>query len=167
MGFKQLLTRTKNGEDIKGEKGDNKSGVEEALKAAEGRIKLKDIERIKKLYDSGKVDEALKVARKVAAKSRIDAWGIFLQLAHNADDLDEKAFWTVCASFAASVPLSFLPISDWLASLAHLAYGIAAGYVNFKYDKNGKEGEKFTFEINGVTKTIKDVKTVKSVMLTA
>ena len=149
MGFKQLLTRTKNGEDIKGEKGDNKSGVEEALKAAEGRIKLKDIERIKKLYDSGKVDEALRVAKAVAVKDPIEAWEIFLNKAHEAKDADEKAFWTVCASYATAVPLSFLPVDNWFKNLAYLAYGIAAGYVKVDYDKNREKGRKFLFKANG------------------
>jgi hypothetical protein len=145
-------------------KASHRSELEKALEGTEGRIKLKDIEHIKRLYDSGEVKKALRLAEKTAAKSYTDAWGIFLRLAHNANDLDEKAFWTVCASFAAAVPLHFLPIDDWFESLAHLAYGIAAGYVDWFYSRLRPRGQRFLFALvnSFELKTIADVKTVKA-----
>jgi hypothetical protein len=159
MGIAEILMWRRNKE---GRENSDNSDIEEALRAAEGRIKHKDILRIKKLYDSGEVDEALKVARKVAAKEPIEAWEIFLNKAHEARDADEKAFWTVCASYATAVPLSFLPVDNWFKNLAYLAYGIAAGYVKVDYDKNREKGRKFLFKTNGEERwrTIAEVEAV-------
>jgi hypothetical protein len=131
-------------------------------KVVKSKIKDKDIERIKKLYDSGEVEKALKVAKAVAAKDPIEAWEIFLNKAHEAKDADEKAFWTVCASYATAVPLSFLPVDNWFKNLAYLAYGIAAGYVKVDYDKNREKGRKFLFKTNGEKegRTIAEVEAV-------